>query len=285
MALRILHTAVAQVPSQWDDTCGVFRTSDTGAVPQVSLPLDDTGFTQDASKNSMLPNVAKMKGGLLAGIHSMSRTGTAKTNGKATLAFDATDVDEAILPVGWIINDAGTYRYSNLPGIASRKVVVLPLAPDTLIETDMMKEGVGTGAVTAVSDGQLTADLPITADKLLKVVLSGGGGSGAVIMAKVETSDKDRVVFTVVNGGVGYTTSPTIDLYDDDTKLAYTNAREPKATGLFPGVSVYLGATGDAGKPTISQLNGGKVGVIGYLVGDDKLWGTIPPGSARIRML
>ncbi len=50
MALRILHTAVAQVPSQWDDTCGVFRTSDTGAVPQVSLPLDDTGFTQDAQE-------------------------------------------------------------------------------------------------------------------------------------------------------------------------------------------------------------------------------------------
>ena len=82
------------------------------AKEQTTIPMDDTNWlVTDAISCSKLPDVVKMKHGLLAGLWGMNKAGDpVSKNGKATLAYDDHTKANAIMPLGWIITDGDDFR-------------------------------------------------------------------------------------------------------------------------------------------------------------------------------
>lgn len=242
------------------------------------IPLDDTNWkVTDSIFCSRLPDVTKMKHGLLAGRWGMNKAGDpVSKNCKATLAHDGDTKADTIMPLGWIIIDGDDFDLSN---VASRHLGILPLAHGTIVEVDTLKEKAMVGQMYAISDGIGSG---LSKGDVYSVTFSGGGGHGAQATAKATSAT--AIEFIVLNGGEGYTSAPMLSLKRGDTAITVSSGGTVSI--LLAGDDVFLGGSNDAGRPTVRQLSNGKVGKIGHLITGETQWewGQIPKGFVRIFM-
>jgi len=80
---------------------------------QISLDLDTSSFTGDAETDAALAYIQGLDAGRVAGYN---------VSGYAALADGA--IANAILPIGFIINDAAGNFFENKPALASKKIAV-----------------------------------------------------------------------------------------------------------------------------------------------------------------
>ena len=133
------------------------------------------------------------------------------------------------------------------------------------------------GQVYTISDGVGSS---LSKDDVYIVTFSGGGGHGAQATAKATSAT--TIEFTVLDGGTGYTSAPTVSLKKGDNAITVSSGGTVSV--LLVGDDVFLGGSGDAGRPTVSQVSNGKVGKIGSLIADELHWGQVPKGFVRILM-
>jgi hypothetical protein len=132
---------------------------------QISLDMDQTGFTGDITSDSQLPVVTKMVAGRLVAI---GPTGATLADGQST--------GTGLEPVGWIINDAAGYFFENKPAFASGKIGVVMgpamLVSDQIDTTKTFNLGDRLYAGTGAALGLLTNAPGTTGARLLGIAAS-----------------------------------------------------------------------------------------------------------------
>jgi hypothetical protein len=130
---------------------------------QMSIPMDQTGFTGNIATDSVLSVVTKMVGGRVAALTSA---------GLATLADGASA--GGLSALGFIINDAAGYFFENKPALASA-MIAITMGPCVIITDQIASVTFAIGdpvyAGTSGNVGLVTNVLP-TGGRLLGIALS-----------------------------------------------------------------------------------------------------------------
>lgn len=147
----------------------------------ISLPLDTSAFTGDVETDSKLAYVTGLEAGKMAAVDS---------NGKIQLA-DGIPAN-ALLPLGFIINDAAGYFFMNKPALAGKEVAITH--SPCMISTDKVKTGetftigqkvyCGTGG----DAGLLVATAPDGTSKAIGIALSEFVAQGDVMSGSLSVA-------------------------------------------------------------------------------------------------